>query len=216
MSAGRILQIMKYVASREKAVTVKDIAEHLKIPGASAYRLINALEKEDVLQRNARKGIVELSNSFLRSMVAGASNEQIVAGFEEALVCTVKTWKSSTFLGRLNGADVEIVRTITPPDERTRFIHPGLNTRPIHVCSSARVIPAFQPEDKTDEVLDRNFQAFTDKTITGKSRLREELRLAKERGYAMSDEEIDIGITSIAAPIIVGSAESCAVLESLH
>ncbi|MCP4071855.1 MAG: helix-turn-helix domain-containing protein [Hyphomicrobiales bacterium] len=185
MSAGRILQIMKYVASREKAVTVKDIAEHLKIPGASAHRLINALEKEDVLERNTSKGIVKLSNNFLRSMIAGASNEQIVARFKEALVCTVKTWNASAFLGRLNGEDVEIVRTITPPDERTGFIHPGLNTRPIHACSSARGILAFQPEDKIDEVLDRNFQAFADKTITGKSRLREELRLTKERGYAM-------------------------------
>ncbi len=197
---------MKYVASREKTVTVKDITGHLKIPGASVYRLINALEKEDVLQRNTNNGTVELNNNFLRSMIAGASNEQIVAGFEEALVCTVKTWNTSAFLGRLNGTKVEIVRTITPADEKTGFVHPGLNIRPMHVCSSARAILAFQPDDKIDEVLNQSFQAFTDKTITEKSRLREELRLTKERGYAICDEEIDLGVTSVAAPIIVGSA----------
>jgi len=206
MSTHRALQIIRYVADREGDVSVNDIVGHLQIPGASVYRLVKTLENEGVLQRATTPGTVEISNDFLRSMISGASDEQIIAGFEEALLCITKTWSTAAFLGRLKGKDVEIVRAVMPADTSKGYIHPGLNIRPLHTCSASRAILAFQPAEKIDEALSQDITVFTDKTIADKSELRDELALTRERGYAICDEEIDTGITSIAAPIIVGRA----------
>ncbi len=206
MSARRILQIMRYVARRENPVSVKEIAEHLAVPRPTVYRLITGLEDEEVLQRCTESGGIELSNNFLRSMITGASNAQIIAGFEEALVCTANTWNASAFLGRLSGNVVEIVHVITPPKLNFGYVHPGLNVRPAHACSAARAILAFVSQAKADEVLGSDYSALTDKTITDKDALNAELARTQERGYAVCDEEVDAGIISVAAPITVGRA----------
>ena len=206
MSAIRVLQIIRYVADRDGDVSINDIAGHLKIPGASVYRLVKTLENEGVLQRTPCSSGVELSNEFLRSMVSGASDQQIIAGFEETLVCVTKTWGTSAFLARLKEKEVEIVRAIMPAESSKGYVHPGLNVRPMHTCSASRAILAFQPEEKIEEILSEDITVFTDKTVFNKTELRKELARTKERGYAVCDEEIDVGITSIAAPIIVGRA----------
>jgi len=206
MSARRILQIIRYVARRDSPVSVKEIARHLSMPRPTVYRLINGLEDEEVLQRCADTNGIELSNGFLRSMIIGASNAQIIAGFEEALDCTANTWNATAFLGRLSGKVIEIVHVTTPPKLDTGYIHPGLNVRPAHACSAARAILAFVSQKKADEVLGNDHTAFTDQTITDKDALLEELQQTRERGYAICDEEIDPGITSVSAPIRVGRA----------
>ena len=206
MSARRILQIIRYVASRDSPVRVREIAKHLSVPSPTVYRLVTSLEEESVLQRNTETGGIELCNSFLRSMIIGASDAQLIAGFEEALVCTAKTWGATAFLGRLNEAMVEIVHVITPPNLSDGYVHPGLNIRPAHACSAARAILAFIPQKDADEVLGGDFSAFTDDTIVDRGALIEELRRTYERGYSICDEEIDPGITSVAAPILIGKA----------
>ncbi len=183
---------------------MKEISEHLQLPRATVYRLIMMLENEAVLQRIGDNKLIELSSGFLRSMIVGASNRQIVAGFEEALVGAANSWGATAFLGRFHSALVEIVHAVTPPDKTSGYIHPGLNARPTHACSSARAILAFLPQDEIDGVLGENLAALTDRTITDRNAVLEELRLTKRRGYAVCDEEVDVGITSVAVPAIVG------------
>ncbi len=204
MSAHRALRILRFVAHHQEPATVKEISEHLQLPRATVYRLIMMLEKEGVLQRTGNNKLIELSSSFLRSMIVGASNEQIVAGFEQTLASAANKWCATAFLGRLHSALVEIVHAVTPPDKTSGYVHPGLSVRPAHACSSARAILAFMPQDEIEGVLGAEFSAFTDQTITDRHAVLEELRLTKERGYAVCDEEVDVGVTSVAVPAIVG------------
>lgn len=206
MSARRILQIIRFVSHQDRPISAKEIGEQLGMPRPSVYRLITSLEEEDVVQRSADNSGYELTSNFLRTMITGASKEQIIAGFEEALICTANTWGTAAFLGRLEGPQVEIVHVVTPMNAKNGYIHPGMNTRPAHACSAARAILASLSAKQIDEILNDDFTAFTDKTIVEEDLLRRELALTKERGYAVCDEEINIGITSIAAPIIVGRA----------
>jgi len=206
MSTHRALKILRFVAHHQEPASVKEISEHVQLPRATVYRLVMMLEKEAVLQRAGDSKLIELSGSFLRSMIAGASNEQIVAGFEQALISAANKWGATAFLGRLRTGLVEIVHAVTPPDKSSGYVHPGLNVRPAHACSSARAILAFMPQDEIDDVLGEDFTALTDRTITDRAAVLEALRLTKERGYAVCDEEVDVGITSVAVPAIVGRA----------
>ena len=43
--------------------------------------------------------------------------------------------------------------------------------------------------------------SYTPATITTKARLREELDLVREQGYAVATDELEVGLTAIAAPI---------------
>ncbi len=206
MSAKRILQIMQFVADSNGPVTVTEASTHLRVPRATVYRLVTMLEKEDVLQRTPDKKRLEFSGSFLRSMLSAASNDQVVLGFREFLSTTADALGATAFLGRLNATFVELVHAIVPSDKSRPCVHPGLNVRPAHVCSSSRAILAFLPEREVTAILGSEYPAFNSKTIVDPEAVREELRLTKARGYAICDEEIDPGVTSVAVPAIVGKA----------
>ncbi|MCP5075334.1 MAG: IclR family transcriptional regulator [Rhodobacteraceae bacterium] len=206
MSVNRALQIIRTVAKAGGPVTPTEIAEQIGVPRVSVYRLITTLESENVLQRSQDKTYVELSAGFLRSMIVGASTGQVIAGFKEAMTCTANNWGATAFLGQLNGASVEVVHAVTPCNTKNGFVHPGNNVRPAHACSASRAILAFLPKEKAAAIIGSDNEAFTQKTIVDKSALEYELALTRKRGYAICDEEIDPGIVSVAAPIIVGTA----------
>lgn len=206
MSVNRAFEIIRAVARAGGQATPTEIAEQIDVPRASVYRLIAALEREDVVQRSAESSRIELSAGFLRTMISGASTDQIIAGFEEAMICAANNWGATAFLGRLNGSSVEVVHAVAPCDAKNGFVHPGTNVRPAHACSASRAILAFLPKEEAAAIIGDKPEAFTDRTITDKEALEYELALTRDRGYSVCDEEIDPGIASIAAPVVIGRA----------
>ncbi len=206
MSVNRAFAIVRAVANSIGPVSPTEIAKQIGVPRASVYRLIKTLEDERVLRHSKDRSRVELTAGFLRNMLAGASTDQIIAGFEETLSCTANNWGATAFLGRLNGTSVEEVHSVAPCDSRMGHVHPGLNKRPAHACSASRAILAFLPADRAAALLGDEHERFTERTLTDKDALAYELAETRARGFAVCDEEIDPGITSVAAPVIIGRA----------
>lgn len=206
MSVGRTFEMLRCLAASGGPVTPTWLAERIDVPRASVYRLIVTLEGEGVLARSADRKTVQIAPEFLRSMLAGAAADQLAVGFDEVLSCTANTWGATAFLGRLNGRMIEVVRTATPGDAHQGFVHPGHSIRPAHACSAARAILAHLPTDVAAAIIGEDCPAFTEHTITDPDAIRRELVETRARGYAICDQEIDPGVTSVAAPVIFGRA----------
>jgi DNA-binding IclR family transcriptional regulator len=83
---------------------------------------------------------------------------------------------------------------------------------PSYCTAAGKIHLAFMSEDEINEVLpSETFQSYTDTTVTTRKALREELQQIAEQGYAVDNEELDLGVHCVAAPIrdytrrIVGS-----------
>jgi DNA-binding IclR family transcriptional regulator len=72
---------------------------------------------------------------------------------------------------------------------------------PAHCTASGKVLLAFLSPEVVEPVLNAALTVFTEKTITSPERLREELKVVRQRGYALADEELEEGIWAISAPI---------------
>jgi IclR family KDG regulon transcriptional repressor len=72
---------------------------------------------------------------------------------------------------------------------------------PAHCTASGKVLLAFLPPEVAESVLSAPLAVYTEKTITSPDRLREELKVIRQRGYAIADEEFEVGIWAISAPI---------------
>jgi IclR family KDG regulon transcriptional repressor len=72
---------------------------------------------------------------------------------------------------------------------------------PAHCTASGKVLLAFLPPEVVEPILNAPLAAYTEKTITSPERLREELKAVRQRGYALADEEFEVGIWAISAPI---------------
>jgi DNA-binding IclR family transcriptional regulator len=74
---------------------------------------------------------------------------------------------------------------------------------PLHCGAGSKCILAYSPPEFVERFLQESMplQRYTDKTITEPDELREEIRRIRERGVSISDEDLDPGACSIAAPI---------------
>lgn len=72
---------------------------------------------------------------------------------------------------------------------------------PLHAGSSSRSILAFLATEQREGVLSEPLEKLTTRTIDDPDTLRESLEITRNRGYAMSDGERQVGAGSVAAPI---------------
>src|SRR6185437_8442743 len=72
---------------------------------------------------------------------------------------------------------------------------------PLHATSNGKVLLAFAADGVQEEVLSEPLPGFTERTITDPVRLAAELETVRQRGIAIAVDELEIGLTAIAAPI---------------
>lgn len=87
----------------------------------------------------------------------------------------------------------------------TRAAPPGLPTSGAAAVQSVdravTVLLAALPADRWEDHLGRPLERFTPATVTGPEALREQLAAARERGYAVAVEELEVGLNAVAAPL---------------
>jgi IclR family pca regulon transcriptional regulator len=79
----------------------------------------------------------------------------------------------------------------------------GVGTRlPAYCSATGRVLLSVQPKAHVEFLLGRMTRpAFTPHTLTGLRDIQREIHLVPKRGYAFCDEELEIGLRSIAVPV---------------
>jgi DNA-binding IclR family transcriptional regulator len=71
---------------------------------------------------------------------------------------------------------------------------------PLHATSNGKVLLSGLDDDRLGDVL-RRLPAYTDTTITKRSKLRHELDRVRADGYAVAVDELEVGLAAVAAPI---------------
>jgi DNA-binding IclR family transcriptional regulator len=85
---------------------------------------------------------------------------------------------------------------------------------PAHASSSGKCLLAFGDPRSVEAVLRGPLEALTPRTITDPDRLRAVLDETRRRGYAQSVGELEEGLVTIAAPVLIGGRAVAAVSVS--
>jgi IclR family KDG regulon transcriptional repressor len=196
----RAMQILSSFDGSHVERGVSEIAQATGLHKATTHRLLMTLFNGGFLERTVdgerfRLGLrfVELGMSALRSLdfrqAAFPHMQQLVDRFQE--VCTLAVFDRGRMLY------VEVVHS-----ERSLTIAARVGRHlPAHCTASGKVLLAYLPTEVVAPILNASLTAYTERTITSADRLREELETVRQRGYAVADEEFEVGIWAISAPI---------------
>jgi len=72
---------------------------------------------------------------------------------------------------------------------------------PAYSSASGKLFLAYLPKEELEEYLKRSFKSLTKNTIISSEQLKKQLGEIREKGYALDNEETEIGIRAVAAPI---------------
>ena len=147
-----------------------------------------------------------IGERFIRIALLAKTDTDVCSATSPLIRSAAIEFGESVFVSRLRNDGVAIIHVETPSDPAISYVHPGLGFRPMHACSCSKVIAAFAGEEFRDAVLNGSLKSYTSHTRVSKEDLRQEFFDIKERGFAECVEEIEVGVSSVAAPVNIDSA----------
>jgi len=106
----------------------------------------------------------------------------------------------TTILTVISGGVGVCVERIGSPSPVAFHLEIG-RSLPLHAGAAAKVLLAYLPERVRERILQQPLARFTPATVTDPDRLRRQCAQIRRRGYAFTDQEADIGVRGVAAPI---------------
>ena len=194
----RILEILEW----KKSAGVTELAIDLGINKSTAYRLLYTLRNKNLIEQNEDTdkyclcaGILRLGNSMLKNTTA-------ISQARPYLEELSKITKESAHLSVFTNMRVVVVDQVMSLEAIKVTASIGREEY-IHCSSLGKATLAYQPEDVQENILNNiTLEKITDKTITDKQELIDQLFVISTQGYAIDDEEMAPGVRCIAAPII--------------
>ena len=199
-SVATAIGLLKCFTAEEYELGVTDLAQKLGVAKSTVHRLARTLIEDGMLEQNPeneryRLGIALFGLGALvrRRMNLSSEARQDLFALRQATHETVQ-------LAILDGADIMFVYNL----ESTQAIRVNSDIgvrKPAFCTASGRAILAFQTAETVDLALAAGLPRRTPKTEVEPARLRKLLAEVIQRGYAIEDEESEVGMRAIAAPV---------------
>ncbi len=198
-SIERTFLVLKAFSSGPEALTIADVARRAGLSRAVSRRFLFTLAElgyiaiaDGTFRLTPR--VLQFGYNFLATMTLPDLAQPIIEDV------SAKVHESSS-LSVLDGPDVVYVARV--PAKRIMTIALAVGARlPAYPTSMGRVLLA----DLTPAALDAYLAStplkrLTARTVTDPGELRRILAQVRERGWALVDQEIEVGVRSVAAPI---------------
>jgi len=198
-SLARGLAVLQAFDVRRLALTVSQASEATRIPRAACRRCLYTLERLGFVSHHEghysiRPKVLTLGFAHLSSLPLAITAQPLLDRCRDRL-------NESCSLGVLDGGEVyyqarsEVARIMSI----ALFVGSRL---PAYCTSMGRVLLAQMTDEDLDAYLaDTRLQPRTSKTLTSAAELRAVLSGVRRAGYAVVDQELELGLRSIAVPV---------------
>lgn len=194
-SLGRGLKILLLMAEAADGIGVTDLAAHLGVNKGTASRMVHTLQKYGFVEkakdgRRYRLGpaLVQLS----RAVIDRSQTREIARPYLKQLV--VNTGECAHLAIYAQGRALYIDQV---ESEATLRVNTGIgHLAPLHCTALGKALLAFGRYP-----LPKNLEKRTPQTLDSPEKLETELANVRSQGFAVDNEEYDIGVRCIAVPI---------------
>jgi DNA-binding IclR family transcriptional regulator len=197
----RACNILKCLSKDKTHLKISELARELQLDRSTTYRILLSLEKCGFVEKDKKTGeyslgvaVFETGNTYLRRMDLIQISKPIMADLALKVQETVH-------LAVLSDTEIVYVDKVDSP--RTLGVMSKIGQRaPVYCTALGKILLAHQPKDELSRIIGEiKLKPFTKNTITSKKRLIQELKVIREKGYALDQREYEEDVECIGAPI---------------
>lgn len=199
-SVANAIRLLKAFSDENYEIGISDLGKTLKLPKSTVHRLATTLVDANMLEQSAENGkyrpglvLFELGSLVRRKMDVSSEAKPFLMALREKTGETVH-------LAILDGDTIMYINSLESKQAIRMTLDIGMR-KAAHVTAAGKVMLAFEPADAIERLLAEGLEAHTPGTITDPEEFRQELAQIRTRGYAMADEENEVGVRSLAAPV---------------
>lgn len=202
LSSDKLLQIIEYMSAKRLPMRLKDIAEELHISQPTVVRYLRTMCNQGYVYHDEHTGyyamtwkICRLSSSLESNLVLRSMAGSLLSDFANhhnlGVLLAVER----------NGILVYLDLVGAPHGSVNTMLRIG-NDAPMHSTGSGKILLSAMPPARAEQILDQNgLVRLTDKTITDRKTLFQELAQIQQQGYALDNEECEIGHRCVSVPL---------------
>jgi len=212
-SFAKGLAVIRSFGPESKRMTLSEVAERSALTRAAARRILLTLLELGYVSQEGRDfaltpRILDLGYSYLSSMPLASLAQPV-------MVDLGNRFNHSVSVAALDGT--EVVYLLRVP-KRNLLNSPGISLAgmrlPAYVSSMGRVLLAALPAPELKAVLNASdLRALTPKTVYQRAALEEEICKCGRQGYSLIVDEMEEGLSAVAAPIIDASGRTIAAMN---
>jgi IclR family pca regulon transcriptional regulator len=200
-SLAKGMHVIQIMAESREALNLAQLSRRAGTNNATVTRICHTLTELGFVRRDRQRRfhltpkILSLGYAAMSSLgwrqVAKHYLEQLARQTGETVNLSVLQGNELMYLVRINNTG-----RILPFDLQ-------LGSRlPLHCTSMGKALLAFARPEEAERILsDYDFTPLTHRTITSAEEFRNELARIRSKGYAINNEELSVGLRSVAAPV---------------
>lgn len=200
-SLSRGLSLLSVVSESPLPLNLTELSHQLRLRKSTIQRLTYTLQHLGYLRRDMETKtyhlgpkVLSLGFSVMRTLDLRNAAMPILKEASREIGETVN-------LGILDGSEIVYVERIKTEQILNINLHVG-SRLPVYCTSMGKAMLAFLPGERLEEVLKKvELNPLTQFSIKSKTDLWEELGKVRKRGFSTNNEELSIGLRSVAAPV---------------
>ncbi|MGH9572419.1 MAG: IclR family transcriptional regulator domain-containing protein [Candidatus Acidiferrales bacterium] len=212
LSLARGLQVIESFQRMTDALSVSEISSRTNLSRAAVRRLLITLELLGYASHD--RSLYRLSPRILQLGFSYLSSSSLESLAFPLLQHVTQVLHESSSLGVLEGD--EMIYVARSAAQRVMSIGLAVGSHlPAFCTSMGRVmLAALTPAELSAFLRRGTFQRLTPRTIADKTRLRRVIERVRVDGYSIVDGELEVGLRSIAVPVITRSGRVVAAMNS--
>jgi len=201
-AVARSLLILETMARENREMGVLELSQKVGIHVSTVYRLLSTLAGQGFVEQTAATEKYLLGIKFFE---LGMARLRMI-DFRSVSIPYLRRLHQKTgetvLLGTLRGDEVLIVETFSQFRGIVFKSQVGL-AEPLYCTGIGKALLAHLAPEHQDEILAKlKLRRYTGTTIVSKTELRRELKRIRQHGYSIDDEEIEVGVRCLGAPIL--------------
>ena len=199
-SYQRMVDVLRSFSSSARRLSVAQIAAGTGLPRPTVHRILAALRDIGFIEQDAKGGDYMLGISLYELGSLSLANMDLHREAQPFVDQLARLSGCSVHLGVFNGQSVVVIER-DDLEEPRKSLASHVEIAPIHCTGVGKAVGAWLPTDLLHKIAAPGLQTYTANTITSLSALEREYARIRKRGFAYDNEELQLWIRCVAAPI---------------
>jgi IclR family transcriptional regulator, KDG regulon repressor len=212
----RVSQILDMVGRSPQGMSIKDLSIGLELPKGTIHRLLSSLSYFGYIRQNTETKNYFLGLKLMELGVLLGDQLDLRKVAEPILGDLAETTGETAHMVILDMGKVVYIEKTEPRQTAgsLKMVSRVGSRNPLHCCGVGKVLLAqFSEEELNNLIREKGLPQRTANTVIDPKLLREHLKIVKRQGFAIDDEENELGIRCVAAPVFDGKGRPVAAIS---
>jgi len=198
----RTLALFDLLAQSRRSLSLSEISRRLQLPKSSVHRILATLEEQECVRRNPETDRFSLGVKLMALSRAALEGAELREQAAPHLLRLQQQTGLTIHRAVLEHKQAVLIAKLEPLGQPTVGTWIG-RAMDLNSTAAGKALIAHLPEAEIGRLFSsRAFVRHNHRTIVGLAHLNRELAAVRESGYALDDEEDELGVRCIGAPVM--------------